>query len=139
MHVHRPAKTTFGDKNHVLHATDQDVSALQIVSVIISIFTELQPCLPSLRMVRYHLCGEPQHLLLLGTSSAAPHYNVMVSGITMLKSLVRKCNQTLNFMPPFAQMTLPVVHPASGKQSIPTTPATSSLYAGRPPAPCDAS
>lgn len=47
--------------------------------------------------------------------------------------------QTLNFMPPLAQMTLPVVHPASGKQSMPTTPATSSLYPGRPPAFCEAS
>ena len=34
---------------------------------------------------------------------------------------------TLNTIPPFAQTTLPVVHPASGKQSMPMTPATSSL------------
>lgn len=60
--------------------------------------------------------------------SAAAYHNHTSSGPSVvLGSLVRNRDQKLNFIPPFAQMTLPVVHPASGRQSIPTTPATSSL------------
>lgn len=49
----------------------------------------------------------------------------VITYVDLSDTILIKQDQTLNFMPPFAHITLPVHHPLSAEHNIPITPAIS--------------